>query len=82
MHEEIFRALQEGAPVLTAGRRLAHATYYAPHGTDEESALNFAMDLTPLVADASLSIPDYVGGYISKFAADVRAKLTKRLGTA
>ena len=41
--------------LATAGRRLAHATYYASHGTDEESALNFAMDLTPLVEDPSLT---------------------------
>ncbi len=40
--------------LATAGRRLAHATYYASHGTDEESALNFAMDLTPLVEDPAL----------------------------
>ena len=37
--------------LATAGRRLAHATYYASHGTDQESAMNFAMDLTPLVED-------------------------------
>jgi hypothetical protein len=37
--------------LATAGRRLAHATYYASHGTDEESALSFAMDLTPLVEE-------------------------------
>ena len=41
--------------LATAGRRLAHATYFASHGTDEESALNFAMDLTPLVEDPGLS---------------------------
>ena len=40
--------------LATAGRRLAHATYFASHGTDEESALNFAMDLTPLVENPSL----------------------------
>ena len=44
--------------LATAGRRLAHATYFASHGTDEESALSFAMDLTPLVEDPALSIFD------------------------
>ena len=61
--------------LATAGRRLAHATYFASHGTDEESALNFAMDLTPLVDKPELSIADYVLGFIDRFRADVAKKL-------
>jgi len=61
--------------LATAGRRLAHATYFASHGTDEESALNFAMDLTPLVDDPALSVSDYVLGFIDHFRADVAKKL-------
>lgn len=38
--------------LVTAGWRLAHAAYFASHGTDEESAINFAMDLPPLTHDA------------------------------
>jgi LmbE family N-acetylglucosaminyl deacetylase len=68
--------------LATLGRRRANATFFEAHAADEARMISFAMDLTPLVADASLSIPDYVGEYIAKFAADVRAKLTKRLGTA
>jgi LmbE family N-acetylglucosaminyl deacetylase len=64
--------------LATAGRRLAHATYFASHGTDEESALNFAMDLTPLVEDPGLSIADYVLSFVDRFRADV----AKRLGAA
>jgi LmbE family N-acetylglucosaminyl deacetylase len=62
--------------LATAGRRLAHATYYASHGTDQETALNFAMDLTPLVEDASLPVADYVLSFVDRFRADV----AKRLG--
>ena len=61
--------------LATAGRRLAHATYYASHGTDEESALNFAMDLTPLVADPSLGVADYVLGFVERFRADVEKRM-------
>ncbi len=61
--------------LATAGRRLAHATYFAAHGTDEESALNFAMDLTPLVEDPGLSIADYVLGFVDRFRADVKKRL-------
>jgi LmbE family N-acetylglucosaminyl deacetylase len=63
--------------LATAGRRLAHATYYASHGTDDESALSFAMDLTPLARDASLSIPDYVEGFVERMRADIRERLAK-----
>jgi LmbE family N-acetylglucosaminyl deacetylase len=61
--------------LATAGRRLAHATYYASHGADEESALNFAMDLTPLVEDAELDVAAYVLSFIDRFRADVAHRL-------
>jgi LmbE family N-acetylglucosaminyl deacetylase len=61
--------------LATAGRRLAHATYYASHGTDQESALNFAMDLTPLVEDAALDVVTYVTGLIELFRADVEKRV-------
>jgi LmbE family N-acetylglucosaminyl deacetylase len=61
--------------LATAGRRLAHATYFASHGTDQETAINFAMDLTPLVNDASLSIAEYVTGAIERFRKDVETRI-------
>jgi hypothetical protein len=61
--------------LATAGRRLAHATYHASHGTDQESALSFAMDLTPLVENPSLPVADYVLGFVDKFRADVEKRL-------
>jgi LmbE family N-acetylglucosaminyl deacetylase len=61
--------------LATAGRRLAHATYFASHGTDEESALSFAMDLTPLADDPSLDIGAYVLEFIDRFRGDVAKRL-------
>ena len=61
--------------LATAGRRLAHATYYASHGTDQESALSFAMDLTPLVDDPTLDLAAYVLGLVDRFRADVARRL-------
>ena len=61
--------------LATAGRRLAHATYYAAHGTDQESALNFAMDLTPLVEDPELDIAAYVLQFVDRFRADVEKRV-------
>src|SRR5215468_6392357 len=61
--------------LATAGRRLAHATYYASHGTDQESALNFGMDLTPLIDDPKLAVTDYVLGLVDRFRADVEKRV-------
>jgi len=61
--------------LATAGRRLAHATYYASHSTDEESALTFAMDLTPLIDDPNLPVGNYILGFVDRFRADVERRL-------
>ncbi len=65
--------------LATAGRRLANATYYASHATDVETALTYAMDLTPLIEDPGLSVAAYTLGFIDKLKADVEARL-KKLG--
>ncbi|HLK66052.1 MAG TPA: PIG-L family deacetylase [Bryobacteraceae bacterium] len=61
--------------LATAGRRLAHATYYASHGTDDESAINFGMDLTPLVQEPDLPIAEYILGFVDRLRADVEKRL-------
>lgn len=66
--------------LATLGRRRANATFFESHAVDETESLSFAMDLTPLVADPSLDIVEYVLGFIRRFEGDVRDKLTKRLG--
>jgi LmbE family N-acetylglucosaminyl deacetylase len=60
-----------------AGRRLANATFLASHETDEETAVTYAMDLTPLVADPSLSITDYVAGFVERMGKEVQARISK-----
>jgi hypothetical protein len=62
------------------GRRRANATFFASHATDDATGLAFAMDLTPLVNDCTLDIIDWTLAHIERFAADVRARLGKRLG--
>lgn len=66
--------------LATAGRRIAHATYFASHGTDQESAISFAMDLTPLVDDPSLSVSDYVLGFVDRLRADVARRIASVQG--
>ena len=60
------------------GRRLANATFSASHACDTYSALNYAMDLTPLM-DADTDIGGYVAGYIDRFKAQVNKTIDKFL---
>ena len=61
-----------------AGRRMAHATFSSsPHATDKVDALNFAMDLTPLVLDDSLDVFEYTRGLIRKFEDEVPDRLAR-----
>ncbi|MEI6339458.1 MAG: PIG-L family deacetylase [Verrucomicrobiota bacterium] len=66
--------------IATLGRRRANATFFESHAVDECESVSFAIDLTPLVADPSLDIVEYVLGFIRRFEADVCNKLTKYLG--
>ena len=60
------------------GRRLANATFSASHACDTYSALNYAMDLTPLM-DETVDIFAYVSGFIDRFKSNVGAVLAKFL---
>ncbi len=66
----------------TFGRRAANATFFESHATDKTTQLVFGMDLSPLVTDETSDIVDYTCDFIVKFQADVREKLTRRLGRA
>ena len=63
--------------LATAGRRLANATFHTSHATDRASALTWAMDLTPLVADETLSVEEFTLSYIDRLRRDVADRLRK-----
>ncbi len=63
--------------LATQGRRRAHATYYASHGTDTVQLLNFAMDLTPLVTDPTIDPAAFVEAFIERLRADVLNRVRK-----
>lgn len=63
------------------GRRRANATYFESHAVDRSDSIIYAMDLTPLVRDASLDIADYIDGFIERFRNEVSTKLRCRLGS-
>ena len=60
-----------------AGRRMANATFFESHATDKTTALSWAMDLTPLVRDDSLSITEHTLGFIRSFGEDVANRIGK-----
>jgi len=66
--------------LATMGRRRAHATYHASHGTDDAASLAYGMDLTPLVTDAGLDPWSYVSGYMDRFADEVKNRLAALQG--
>jgi LmbE family N-acetylglucosaminyl deacetylase len=61
------------------GRRTANATFSQAHATDQESAMQWAMDLTPLVQDDSLDPVAYTTGFIDRLKADVTTRLRQSL---
>jgi len=67
--------------LATLGRRASNATFFESHATDKTTQLVFGMDLTPVVADESKNIVDYVTAFVRTFENDVRKKLSSRLGS-
>lgn len=53
------------------GRRVANATYFASHGCDTATGLNYCIDMTPLIENDELDMTDYILGYIDRFRKDV-----------
>jgi LmbE family N-acetylglucosaminyl deacetylase len=64
----------------TLGRRAANATFFSSHTTDTATQLIFGMDLTPLINDATLDPVGYALSFLDEFRADVKQKLSQRLG--
>jgi len=63
--------------LASMGRRRANATYFASHGTDVTTGMNYGIDLTPLVADPALDVKAFVQGFIDRFAGDVQDRLAR-----
>lgn len=63
--------------LATLARRRAHATYHQSHAVDTAQMINFGMDLTPLITDASLDPGEFVQEHIRRFASEVSARMAK-----
>jgi LmbE family N-acetylglucosaminyl deacetylase len=58
-------------------RRAANATFHDAHASDTESALQWAMDLTPLIQDDSLDVTTFTLGFLERLQQDVAARLLR-----
>ena len=58
-------------------RRTANATFHDAHAADTESALQWAMDLTPLIRDDSLDVTTFTLGFLERLQQDVAARLRR-----
>ncbi len=63
--------------LATMGRRKAHATYFASHGTDVTTGLSFGVELTPLIVDPDKDPGSYMQEYIQRFAQEVADRMSK-----
>jgi LmbE family N-acetylglucosaminyl deacetylase len=63
--------------LASMGRRRANATYFESHGVDAANGLSYAMDMTPLMNDASKDPVVFVNEFIQRFEQDVRERLCR-----
>jgi len=57
------------------GRTLAKATFFDSHSADDETGINWAMDLSPLVQNKNLDITEYTLGYVDRLKVDIQLRL-------
>jgi LmbE family N-acetylglucosaminyl deacetylase len=58
-------------------RRAANATFHDAHASDTETALQWAMDLTPLVQDDTLDVTTFTLGFLERLQQDVAERLRR-----
>lgn len=63
--------------LATIGRRYANATYASSHSVDGAKMITYAIDLTPLIEDETLSIKSFALNYIDNFYSTVENTLDK-----
>jgi len=57
--------------LATFGRRRANATYGDPHAVDDFEQVAYAIDMTPLIQDDTLSPEAFIMGFISRFQTEI-----------
>ena len=63
--------------LASMGRRRANATYFESHGVDTGTGLSYAMDMSALMADASIDPAGFARDLIQRFAQDVHDRMRR-----
>ena len=63
--------------LASMGRRRANATYFESHGVDTGTGLSYAMDMSALMADASIDPAGFAGDLVQRFTQDVHDRLRR-----
>ena len=63
--------------LAAAGRKRANATFLESHAVDRATAVEYAIDLTPLVRDPALDVSRWTLQLVERFARDVEARLAR-----
>lgn len=58
------------------GRRVANATYFASHGVDTATLLNYGVDMTPLITNEQSPF-EFIEEYINSFKSSVKDRITR-----
>ena len=66
--------------LATLGRRRAHATYHASHDVDTSTGIIFAIDLSPLMEDETLTVLELTQQHIGRFADEISERMKKLNG--
>lgn len=61
--------------LATLGRRAANATFHTSHATDRATAITWAIDLSPLVADETKSVIEFTLAHVERLRREVEARL-------
>jgi LmbE family N-acetylglucosaminyl deacetylase len=63
--------------LASMGRRRANATYFESHGVDATTGLSYAMDMSPLMSDATKDPVVFAQDFIQRFAQDVNDRICR-----
>jgi LmbE family N-acetylglucosaminyl deacetylase len=63
--------------LASMGRRRANATYFESHGVDDTTGLSYAMDMTPLMNDASLTPAAFAQGFVQRLSLDIQERVNR-----
>ena len=61
--------------LATLGRQRANATYGDPYAVDDAEAVSYAIDMTPLIQDDTLSPESFMLGFVDRLANEIRETL-------